>query len=93
MSLKLQSFFSGLLKDKKGRVVIWQAPNLPIWGWAIFTALGLLLKHGQWHTGSQNLAQLWLFTWAYLELKSGDSPFRRILGAIFMAHIILALFT
>ena len=80
-------------KDKNGKIVIWQSPNLPLWGWIVFSVIAHLIKAGRLHTGSQSLAQAWLFTWAYLEIRQGDSTFRRILGGLVLASMIFGFFS
>lgn len=80
------------VKNKQGSVVIWQFPNIPLWGWILCTLLALVLKHGHIHTGLHALAQALLFTWAYLELRSGESIFRRTLGGLVLVDLIISFF-
>jgi hypothetical protein len=84
--------FDRILKNKDGKVVLWQNPNLPLWGWVIFSVLGVVFKHGNLHSGFQYLGKASLFTWAYLEIRSGESMFRRALGLLIMAGILIGTF-
>lgn len=72
---------NSLFKDKKGKTVSWQRPNLPI---AIWAAASLATKVTE--NGLQDLLDLIafgaIFTWAYLEISDGANNFRRVLGAV-----------
>ena len=75
-----QSFF----KDKSGKVVLMQPPNLTIIGWAISTIISKL-------THSQLIAWIgsaFLVVWALQELFSGVNYFRRLLGLIVLGFLI-----
>jgi len=66
------------IKDKEGKVVLWQWPNLPLVGWAIFALLSHLTR---W----QPLAWIgtaFLVVWALLEIFRGVNYFRRALGLV-----------
>lgn len=93
MSYKYNNILKRLFRNDKGAIVIWQNPNIPLWIWIISTALTFLFKSGYLHTGFQSLGKLALFTWAYLEIRSGESIFRRILGAAVLVSIIYDVFT
>jgi hypothetical protein len=79
-------------KAKNGRVVIWQTPNIPLWGWIICRVLGLVIKDGSVGTGLSKLGTSFLFAWALLELLKGESYFRRVVGALVLAAISLSFF-
>lgn len=83
--MRLPSIF----RDKNGKVVIGQKPNLPIIVWFL-----ALLTHRLLPAGTiSNLADLIsfgaLFTWAWLELFSGANTFRRILGGVVLGASLL----
>lgn len=72
-----------IFKDKNGRVILGQKPNLPLVVW--FASL-ILQK-----VSSDNLQSLYelisfgaIFTWAWLEIFQGVNYFRRILGLVVM---------
>jgi hypothetical protein len=78
------------LRDKNGQVVMWQTPNLPLWGWGVFTILSKV-TNGRPNIDFGLLSRASLFVWAILEILTGQSPFRRSLGLVVMAYIIIGL--
>jgi len=84
----MKNFF----RNSKGQVVIWQAPNAPLWAWIGLTIFGWTVRHSSLHKGVHELAQVALASWAYLEIRSGESTFRRVLGMIVLLGIILPYF-
>lgn len=91
-STRLTALFNKIFRNNRGNIVVWQWPNMPLYGWIIFTALDVLFKQGNLHHGFHLLAQAFLFTWAYLEVRSGESIFRRVLGLIIFAGIVYNFF-
>jgi len=77
---------AGFFTDKHGNRVIMQKPNLPILGWLALTLINYAAHSSQiaW------LATALLFTWAFMELYQGDSYFRRLLGLVVIAAILIA---
>lgn len=69
-------------KDKDGKQAIVDWPNIPLVGWLIFTLVGKFIRAGRLQNTSEYLAFGFLFTWAWLEVYSGKSYFRRILGLL-----------
>ena len=61
-----------------GRIVIAQWPNAPLWAWLVATVL-------RWRV----VALVALVVWAVLEVWKGESPFRRVLGAVVLSATIL----
>jgi hypothetical protein len=90
MRLHVRHLFNRFFRDEHGEIVMAQAPNLPILGWAICAALSKLIREGRLHTSFHLLAQAFLFTWAYMEIRSGVTPFRRTLGALVMLGLLLS---
>lgn len=79
-------------KDKKGHTVIWQWPNIPMYGWLIFTLLSFAISNTPVKQSFSALAKAWLFTWAYLELTQGVNYFRRLLGLIVIIAATISFF-
>lgn len=81
----MPSMFGKFFKDKRGNVVITQSLNVSISTWAILTIINFFAHSPQlaW------LATAFLFTWAFMELFQGVSPFRRLLGLVVLAGIIV----
>ena len=76
--------FLDFFKDKKGQIVLFQAPNSPLIGWFLFTVLNLV-----WSSNQPKILFLFgmlsfgfIFTWAWLEITSGVNYFRRTLGLL-----------
>lgn len=80
------------LKDQDGKIVIWQAPNLPLYAWIIFEVISLPLSNEQLKAGVKELSTVFLFTWGYLEVTSGVNYFRRSIGGIVLLAQVLGFF-
>lgn len=89
---KHMRLITNFFKDTNGHVVIWQWPNVPLAGWFVCKLLALILKDGKVHTGFESLGMALIFVWAYLEITSGKSYFRRALGAAIMIILVLGYF-
>ncbi len=76
-----------LFTDDTGKVVVWQPPNVPIVGWALFSVLAQVLPAGRSKLAAEYLGSGLLFTWAFLEITQGASYFRRILGAVILVVV------
>ncbi len=85
---KIESFF----KDKKGKWAVVAWPNILLWGWIACTVILMFVKTGKPHDGFTFLGGAILFAWSYLEITSGWSPFRRVLGVLVMASTVLSRF-
>ncbi|HEX5797724.1 MAG TPA: hypothetical protein VFX79_00055 [Candidatus Saccharimonadales bacterium] len=77
-------------KNSNGRVVIVQWPNAFVLIWA---GLSMLSKvaNDEISANIALLATISLLIWAYLEIKNGESPFRRVLGAIVLIFIVIGI--
>jgi len=83
------SFF----RNAEGKMVIWQNPNFALWAWIVLTLLTkLVFRDGNLHDGLQHAAQAFLFVWAYLEIRTGESLFRQLLGGVVLASILASFF-
>jgi len=83
-----KSFFT----DNTGRVVLWQSPNLPLYGWILFKLAALVPAAGVEKRGFEQLSMAFLFIWAYLELTKGINNFRKVLGLIVLLVVTAGLF-
>jgi len=82
-------FMRNIFKDRRGKIIIAQKPNLPIIVWFIsFTATYLPFRDNV-----LSFLELFsfgvLFTWAWLEIFSGVNVFRRLLGAAVMIGLLI----
>jgi len=80
------------IRDKRGDVQILQFPNMPIIGWFICLIIAYMLPMGTAKNGFAALSTSFLAIWAYLEITSGRSYFRRSLGTIIATIIIFNFF-
>lgn len=74
-----------------GRVVVVQVPNLPLVLFFVLRGAELLLSPHGWvrdalHWGG-TAALTW---WAVDEVARGSSPFRRVLGALVLAYVVVS---
>lgn len=80
-----------LFEDRKtGRLVLWQWPNIPLWTWIVATVAGRFLSGGA-GTAIGVIGSVALAVWAVMEIGWGVNPFRRILGGIVLATIVVGL--
>lgn len=79
------------IRDKDGKVAVWQNPNLALWLWLGLTVLSRFLG-GWWQQLVSLLALGAIIGWAFLEILSGASYFRRTLGLIVFIFSLISLF-
>ena len=75
-----------LLQDNTGKYVVGQSPNVLIYIMAV-GFVGQLLSKGVVNTFFDLLFFGAAFAWGYLEIRYGESNFRRILGGVIMVLI------
>ena len=83
--------FKDFFRDKKGKYVLWQKPNAPLWialgFWLLgFIPLQILEPISRWGVTFS------LLFWSYLEIARGESPFRRLLGTITLIYTVFQLY-
>lgn len=86
IQLELQKHF---FKDKQGKVVIWQRPNILLSIWILAILVLQILPDGHLKSGIAQLNSAVLFAWAYLELTSGVNYLRKSLGLVVLAAVII----
>ena len=74
--------FDRFFRDKDGKVVLAQSPNLPKLVWLASLCLQLVIKTGTMATVLEYISITALAVWAGLELFKGDTYFRKTLGLI-----------
>jgi len=77
-----------VFRDREGKIVLAQMPNLPLIVWMGASLLKLILTTGKINTGLEVLAFGSLFTWAWEELFQGVNYFRRALGLLVLVSLI-----
>jgi hypothetical protein len=83
------SLLRKFITDKEGKIAVWQTPNLPLWSWLVLTILAHVVPSAHGKSVLGYLATSFLFVWAYLELRSGLSYFRRSVGLIVLLGIVM----
>lgn len=79
-----------LWKNREGRVVLWQMPNVWLIGWAAGTTLSLFFGG---HTGDVFfwIASASLVIWSILEIIWGANYFRRALGLVVLIYAVASM--
>jgi hypothetical protein len=87
--------FDWLCRDRRtGRVVIAQPPNAPLLVFFVTVALRALVRpQGTAGAAVSVVATVALAWWAVDEILRGVNPFRRLLGAIVLAGVVVRLVT
>lgn len=87
-STKSINFLDKVFKDKHGKLVIAQSPNVLMWVW-IFLLINSFFIHSQ---PFKLLQEAVLFAWAYLEVYQGVNYFRKVLGTVVLIGLIISFF-
>ena len=77
-----------IFRDREGKVVLAQTPNLPLIVWIVASLLRLIFTTGKVNIGLEAIAFGSLFTWAWEELFQGVNYFRRALGFLVLIGLI-----
>ncbi|MCA9381684.1 hypothetical protein KC678_05440, partial [Candidatus Dojkabacteria bacterium] len=83
-------FFDKCFRDNKNNIVLVQIPNLPLALGILFITLDLLFLNSVDSFTFYNLGKSFLFVWAYLEAAQGVNYFRKFMGIIILAILILS---
>lgn len=85
-----RSLWSKTWKNRRGKVVIWQTPNLPLIAWAGLTVFSLMVN-GRLADILSWLGLAALVIWSLLEIFRGANYFRRALGLLVLIMAIISL--
>lgn len=89
--VRQQDLWDKFWKDKTGRIVVWQRPNVWLIAWVVLTLVSLFLNgvvsNIIWYVALADLA-----LWAVLEMWKGVNYLRRLLGLIVLVLVIMAVF-
>ncbi|MDB5176807.1 MAG: hypothetical protein JWN75_475 [Candidatus Saccharibacteria bacterium] len=85
---KLLSFF----KDSHGNWAVIQFPNPLLLTWLLLVIISMFITDTTIKSSINQLKDAVLFAWAYFEVTSGVSYFRRVLGGFIMIMIIIGYF-
>lgn len=83
-----QTIFDKMFRDREGKIVIAQMPNIPIVVWFVASLLKLVFTTGEINIGLDVLAFSSLIIWACLELFQGVNYFRRALGLVIIVGLL-----
>lgn len=81
-----------IFKDRDGKVVITQKPNLPIIVWFVSVVINKFLSGGVVSQFVSTIGTTAIAVWATLEIISGVNLFRRILGTVVLCIIVVSRF-
>ncbi len=87
----MQDALNWFIRDKDGKVLVWQNPNLALWLWVGLKLLSLVVG-GWWGQLISLIALGAIIGWSSLELLRGQSYFRRTLGLIVLIFSLTSLF-
>lgn len=80
---QLIKLMGNFFKDKNGKVVVAQTPNVPLIVWFVgLIASSYVFTTGYLHNAFSIAATIALLAWALLEALKGVNGFRRTLGII-----------
>jgi hypothetical protein len=81
-----------VFRDRRtGRIVVAQRPNLPLVVWLVATvARAVLDPGGGWRTVIDVVGGVALGVWAVDEIARGVNPWRRGLGTVVLAGLVLS---
>jgi hypothetical protein len=85
-----QDIWDKCWKDRRGHVVLWQTPNIPLIAWAVFTVISLFLS-GRVADVFSWLGSAALISWSLLEVFRGVNYFRRALGLLVLIFAVMSL--
>lgn len=83
-----RTLWNKLWYDSSGKLSLIELPNIPLLLAGLFWIASLLGAHTKLATTFSNLEFGFLFVWSWLEITTGKSYFRKILGAIVLVAII-----
>ncbi len=88
---KHRSLWDKTWKDRHGRVVVWQMPNIWLIGWAVLTTIAIILYKGLLADIFSWAGSASLLVWSWFEIFQGVNYFRRFLGLLVLAFSVASL--
>lgn len=79
-------------KDKNGKTVIYQHPNVFIIAWAVLDLVAIFVPSKNVTNIAYAAATVALVLWALLEIFRGVNYFRRLLGAVVLLMAVAMIF-
>jgi hypothetical protein len=88
---KWEDFKDEWLRDKDGELVYSQVPNVFLVTFFVTGVFAVVSYHGFWHGLAQLIAIASILIWAWLEMRSGVTRMRRLMGKVALAAVIIVL--
>jgi hypothetical protein len=86
---KWHDFKDEWFRDKDGNLVYSQVPNIPLVVFFITGVFAVVSYHGFWHGLTQLIAILSILLWSWLEIRSGVTRMRHLMGKIALGAVLL----
>jgi len=86
------SFMDKIWKDKEGRIVIYQRPNIWLIAWAVLDIVAIFAPGRHISDYAWTAGAVALIIWSLLEVFRGVNYFRRSLGLLVLDITIAAFF-
>jgi hypothetical protein len=80
-----------IFRDKQGKIVIIQFPNIPLAVWIVGLLLVKVLPSGGFSEFCRHISTLGLIVWGIIEILYGVNYFRRLLGAAIIISTVYGL--
>jgi hypothetical protein len=90
MEYDLVELWNNFWRNKDGKIVVWQTPNIPLISWVVFTILSLLVT-GKTADVFSWLGLISLMIWSLMEIVKGVDYFRRFLGLVVFVLAVLTI--
>jgi hypothetical protein len=88
---KWHDFKDEWMRDKNGVVVFSQVPNIPLVTFFVTGVFAVVSYHGFWHGLSQFIAIVSILLWSWLEIRSGVTRLRRLMGKVALVATIIVI--
>ncbi len=84
----IKSAYQKIFLDNNGHLVLAQFPNIPLAIWLSTLVIARLVHASPWVAINEVVSFSALLVWAFLELVSGVTYFRRTLGLIVFVYLL-----
>ncbi|MFA5004355.1 MAG: hypothetical protein WC498_03725 [Candidatus Saccharimonadales bacterium] len=85
MNARYHGFINKCFRDPSGRIVVAQAPNMPLWVFIATSVAAHFVQSTGWRDGLRITATIALIIWSLLEIFQGVNYFRRALGLVVLS--------
>lgn len=85
----MRKLLNKIVRDKDGKIVIAQFPNLSLIAWALSTFLSRIVIESHIANIFRLIAVVSLLIWSLQELLQGSAIIRRALGAVVITSVLI----